>query len=162
MKIRMVALEECREDGFSLIEMLVVMTIVSLTATIAFSSFHRRQPNSSPEAVARDVSHLAQMIRMEAINRHRRLPLTIDVQARTISDVDGKRRIAIPASTTFEVVTGKELVRSQHQASIDFFPDGSSSGGAIALSVPGSQEIVVRIPWLTGIPTILSGAGDEH
>lgn len=150
------------EAGFSLVEMLVVLAIIAVTAAIAFSSFPGRRMAASPESVIRDAGHLAQMIRMEAINRRRDLALQVDVQAKTIADADGRRRIPIPASATVEVVTGRELTRSQSQASIVFFPDGTSSGGAISLSSDGSPKMTLRIPWLTGIPTIMSGNDDDR
>ncbi|MGV1837138.1 GspH/FimT family pseudopilin [Rhizobium rhizogenes] len=148
------------EAGFSLVELLVVLAIISVTAAIAFSSFPGRRMAASPQSVIRDAGHLAQMIRMEAINRRRELALQVDVQAKTIADADGRRRIFIPASATVDVVTGRELTRSQSQASIVFFPDGTSSGGAVSLSSDGSPTMTLRIPWLTGIPTIMSGSDD--
>ncbi|MEZ2224261.1 GspH/FimT family pseudopilin [Rhizobium sp. RCC_161_2] len=150
------------EAGFSLVEMLVVLAIISVTAAIAFSSFPARRMAASPESVIRDAGHLAQMLRMEAINRRRDLTLQVDVQAKTIADADGRRRISIPASATVEVVTGRELTRSQSQASIVFFPDGTSSGGTISLSSDGSPKMTLRIPWLTGIPTIMSANDDDR
>lgn len=161
MKRRGGIYRERPDSGFSLLEMLVVIMIIALTAVISFASMHVRKSDRSVGFTVREVAHLAQAIRIEAISKNRRLPLNIDIQRRVVSDGAGKRQVIIPESMDVEFLTGKSLVRSTEAASIVFFPDGSSSGGAVTLSDRAGETFTLRVPWTTGIATIVTGKQDD-
>lgn len=162
MKRRGITHRERLDSGFSLLEMLVVMMIIALTAAISFASMHIGKSNLSVRSTAREVAHLAQAIRIEAISKNRRLPLNIDIQKRVVSDEAGKRRVIIPESMDVEFLTGKNMVSSPEVAAIVFFPDGSSSGGAVTLSGGAGETFTLRVPWTTGIATIVTGKQDDN
>jgi len=71
------------EDGFSLVEMIVVVAILSMTAMIAFFGLQATQRPKSPAALASDVAQLIQFVRLDAINSRQQRPLVIDMVART-------------------------------------------------------------------------------
>ncbi len=148
------------EDGFSLVEMIVVVAILSMTAMIAFFGLQATQRPKSPAALASDVAQLIQFVRLDAINSRQQRPLVIDMVARTISNERGDRLLSVPAHMEMTVVTGRELVRAERRATIIFLPDGSSSGGEVSFKSEQSSALL-SIPWLTGIP-FMKNSGGNH
>ncbi|KAA3523475.1 prepilin-type N-terminal cleavage/methylation domain-containing protein [Agrobacterium tumefaciens] len=144
------------DEGFSLIEMIVVVAILSLGMTAAFLTFQAAQRPKTAEAVAREITHLIQFIRLDAVNSRRQRSLVVDMATRTISNERGDRRLFVPAGIEITIVTGRELIRSGNRAVILFLPDGTSSGGEMSFE-SGGAPVILRIPWLTGIPSLEPG-----
>ncbi|MDX1606523.1 MAG: hypothetical protein R3202_10055, partial [Candidatus Competibacterales bacterium] len=63
--------------------------------------------------------------------------------------------VALPADedVTIRLYTAQSELLDQKRGSIRFFPDGSSTGGHIALA-EGGLEYRVNVDWLTGRVTI--------
>ncbi|MFN7089151.1 MAG: Tfp pilus assembly protein FimT/FimU [Allorhizobium sp.] len=142
-----------QDEGFSLLEMIIVVAILSLGITIASFAFQAAQRPKTPDSVAREIAHLIVFIRLDAVNSRRQRSLVVDMATRTISNERGDRSLFVPAGIEITAVTGRELIGTENRAVIVFLPDGSSSGGEISFD-NGIAPVVLRIPWLTGIPSV--------
>jgi general secretion pathway protein H len=60
----------------------------------------------------------------------------------------------LPKTAALSVFTAKSEAVEDKVASIRFFPDGSSTGGAISIA-NGGTKFRVDVDWLTGSVTIL-------
>jgi general secretion pathway protein H len=118
--------------GFTLLELLTALAVISLTLALAPMAFDRmaprRQLDAQSQALAsglRDLRALAQLSGTVQSARLERGALWL-----------GERRHALPEGIA---VDGGALAR------VTFFPDGSSSGGDLLLtSAHGARQIVVR------------------
>ncbi len=143
---------ERADDGFTLVEMLVVLAILGMLALFAFPYAHSRKPSISAD-IAPALVHLAALTRLNAISTHESRALTVDVRQRRVTSTGSGRIVPVPPDVKLTVLSGRELVATD-KADIVFLPDGSSTGGMIELSDIGGRDIKIAINWATGIPTL--------
>ncbi len=137
--------------GFSLIEMLVVLAIVSVVGGIAAISVQQVRNAKSPYTLARDVSESMTALRYRAMNTGRIQTSEINIEEKTFSDTTGKAGIVIPRTWTLTVTIGRQIAQPKTVPKIMFLPDGTSSGVEITLSEPTGNAAYVRVNWLTGL-----------
>lgn len=135
-------------DGFTLIEMLAALTIAAIAmAVIAGNPFGRERPDT-PGSLARKIAVSAAALEAEVLAKAKSQNITVDIAARTVTI--GPARIEVPQDYAISLKTGAELIAQDERGSILLFPDGTSSGGEIAISDPSGKRATVRINWVTG------------
>jgi general secretion pathway protein H len=124
-----------RANGFTLIEMIVVLVILGLMMglVVARGPLHSRRLDM--EATARGLAGALRVARGQALAQHR--PVVVSVAANGYR-VDGEPSHSVPADV---VLSGDAAIR--------YAPDGSSSGGHIAVQ-GGTGRIGIVVDWLTG------------
>jgi general secretion pathway protein H len=136
------------EAGFTLLEMLVGLAIVALTATLALPLLSQGSDGLRLQTASSELATALRLTRSAAMLRNTETSLLIDVDRRTFrSTVLPQRAFAsdIEAKLTFA-----SAVRSgQASGGFQFFPDGSSTGGDVTLSLRGRQTKLC-VDWLTG------------
>ena len=137
------------QAGFTLIEMLVVLTILALTTTMIVPFVSGGSEGARLQMAASDLTSAFRLTRSAAITRNRDMSLMIDVNQRTFrSSVVSQRSFApdIDAKLTFAAGLGS----GKSDGGFQFFPDGSSTGGDVTLSLRGKQTRLC-VDWLTGV-----------
>jgi len=144
-------------EGFTLVEMLVVLSILTFAAVFAMPQLSRGSERMRLDTAAHEIAAALRATRAAAMTGSRQMALTIDVERRTFrsgvvqprsfaSDIDAKLTYAAP-------------VRSEpSDGGFQFFPDGSSTGGEVLLSLHGRQTKLC-IDWLTGIVRMDAACG---
>ena len=134
--------------GFTLIEMLVVLVVISL----ALGLIMVRRPMTSPRLEARGAAQLlAQSLRMaraRAIASANPVRFVLDAPQRRFA-VDGERMQSLPVNLALSVATAAGEAPGSRVGIIAFAPDGSSTGGVIELEGAGDR-LQVGADWLTG------------
>ncbi|HUK61560.1 MAG TPA: GspH/FimT family pseudopilin [Stellaceae bacterium] len=126
-----------REDGFTLLELMIVLAIMALVAAIAFPRLAARAPASALGAASEEMRAALATARSAAIAEDR---------AVTVAGGDGFYRIdgdqhALLSAAGVRVETPR--------GGIAFFPSGGSSGGRIVLR-GGGRSATLDIDTLTG------------
>lgn len=137
-----------RREGFTLIEVIVTLAILSL-ALVLVAGF--KPPWSSGLGLRGTAAELAaglRLARSEAIAGNRSVAFDIDLAGHRYSVGAGKVR-PLPADLSIELLTIAGESRGGTTGDIRFHPDGSSTGGRIAL-VQGTRRVAVGVDWLTG------------
>ena len=135
--------------GFTLIELLVVLSIAALALAVVPPLFSRALPGVQLKAGARDLAAGLRAARGRAISRHRPAALYLDLERRE-ARVDGRRRpIHLAGDWPIHLTAAGSELTDETEGAIRFFPDGSSTGGRIALGEPG-HGYRVDVDWLTG------------
>jgi general secretion pathway protein H len=137
--------------GFTLLELLVVLVIMTLMVALVPPLLSSVGLTTEVRGAARQLSAGLRAARSEAVLRQRPVALTIDLEQRTAT-VDGSgKRIELPddEDVTIRLYTAQSELVDEQRGGIRFFPDGSSTGGYIAL-VEGRVEYRVNVDWLTG------------
>lgn len=147
-----------QSDGFSLLEMLVVIAIIGIVTSIAAIGLNVLQSRNSPSSLARDIASMLTAARFEAVSSGRPQTVRIDMRAKLIAKQPGSDQVRIPASFELKVTIGTEAATGAPDADVVFLPDGSSSGAEITVSDTKGQHVMVRTNWLTG----LTGYRDEN
>jgi general secretion pathway protein H len=135
-----------RRAGFTLVEMLAVMTLVALISSLAVVMI----PGSGRarlKAVVMDTAALLRRERVGAILTGRDRHVSLDVGRRTLVGDDGGK-VAIPADISVDIL-GEDASWAGRRAVTSFHADGASSGGVLRFSREKLQY-EVRVSWYTG------------
>lgn len=124
--------------GFTLIETIVVLTILGLALTIVAGFLPRRNTTLEVAEAASRVANAMRIARSRAIAESRPVPFAITRDGHGFLSDRGLVSLG-PA------VTAALLDRD----SILFAPDGSATGGTIRVQV-GNRSRLIRVDWLTG------------
>ena len=132
--------------GFTLIEMLVVLAVLSFALGLVALHTPARARPADTATVAGELARTLRLARARAIAGDRVVRVVLDTEARTVA-LDGAVT-TLPDSIAVAVSTRAGLVAGA-VAAIGFAPDGSSSGGEIELAAPG-HHARIDIDWLSG------------
>lgn len=143
-------------DGFSLLEMLVVLAIFSMAAGVAYNGLSWRKPRETLNTLSQKIAHAAAAASLRAISGGETASLEIDLANRLISSGQGGD-IVVPEPFKISVLTGAELIGQKRAGAVEFYSDGTSSGGEIKLEAGNGATSAVHIYWLTGAITVRSG-----
>lgn len=132
--------------GFTLIEMLVVLTIVALALAIVVPAVSKSMVTSVHD-VARDVQISLRQARAKAISEQQSALFWVDTEEHQYLNHKNKIK-SFPEDINMRAKVASREAQDR-KAGIRFFPDGSSTGGSLVVN---DAEIAVRvdIDWLTG------------
>jgi general secretion pathway protein H len=137
-----------REDGTSLIEVLIVMAILALVAAVALPSARGPDHTPSLRPVASDIAGRLRAARATALSENRDVAFAFDAESRTYVVEGTGPPQHLPPGTDLSITTARQFVRDAHEARLTFFADGTSSGGTIKMSQT-QQSVSISIAWLT-------------
>lgn len=131
------------QTGFSLLELLVALTILALAMSVVSISASRRSPSFEIQRLSGEAVSLLREARLAAQSSGRAVRIVFDADERQLTRA-GAEPITIPEGVNVGLVSSA----SAGPSAIIFFPDGSSSGGEFTLEGAGRKESVT-VDWLT-------------
>ena len=135
--------------GFTLIELTVVLFIVMLGFSVIGINLSSGNDSAELKVAARDIVSALRFARGEALISQREAAVTLDLTENTYT-VSGRDKVfPIPKTIGLTVVTAQSEIIGKGLGNIRFFPDGSSTGGRVALE-RGKAAWQIDINWLTG------------
>lgn len=146
-------LERRSPRGFSLLELLVALAILATLLAVAVPMLIR-PAGVELRSAAQTVATGLRQARLEAIQRRRPVALQLNLNARTLRLEGGKQERQLPDELNVELFTAEREMLSPTLGGIRFYPDGSSTGGRVTLTL---DELVtlIDVEWLTGRVRIL-------
>jgi general secretion pathway protein H len=143
------------QAGFTLIELLVAMTILGLALALVTLRGPSHRAALEARAAAADLAQGLREARARAIMGNEPVELTLDLTAHSwrIGNSQPHRLPPVLAVTLF---TAKGDVTDESHGGIVFEPDGSSTGGHIALG-EGARQRKIAVDWLTGNVSVSDG-----
>ncbi len=145
-----------RQIGFSLLELLVVLMIVTTVAALVSPQLSNVLESQKVKTLSRDIASSLRATRQLAISRGRDAVWTLDLEQHAY--LDGRRQQWSAFDKDIQVLlttVAKEQV-SDSLANIRFFADGSATGGEIDLRYK-RLSYVVQVNWLSGRVKIYDG-----
>ena len=137
------------QRGFSLLEMVCVLAIVAMLASVALPYLPRQTSRPRLQAYALQAVTLLQSDRASSLRNGMRVDTAIDTGRRMIRSGSGAAALRLPDDVGFQAVLPRSCQHRPVMATISFFPDGLSCGGAITMS-RGDVSLEIRVNWLTG------------
>jgi general secretion pathway protein H len=137
-------------SGFTLLEMLVVIAIIAIGTTIAMPALMRPSDRLLLEQTLAEIRSALRATRSAAIATNRAQVLTIDTKERSFASAVVSNSHFSPKIEAQIKVAEPERISSS-RGGIRFFPDGSSTGGEVTLSV-NARQAMLCVHWLTGQP----------
>jgi general secretion pathway protein H len=135
--------------GFTLVEVLVTLAILALVAGLTAPSLVRGVETARFNAAVREVAAALRGTRVAAMSRQEEALFTIDVEMHELSAAGESRHLDVPAGTEITLLTADIERQSDSSGAIRFFPDGSATGGTVALAFR-TRHATVEVDWLTG------------
>lgn len=115
--------------GFSLIELLVALVLVSAFLVIALPTFFGSSETLKTREAARQIHRILKTARSEAITWAQPTVVAVDTQAQRVALLDSAVAYAVPA--------GLHLARDGSNGDplqVTFYPDGTTTGGTFTLA----------------------------
>lgn len=137
-----------RNDGFTLIEMIVVLTVLSLMLLLIAGHGPPASRGLASRAAAGELAAGLREARSRAIGENRPVSLIVDLPGRRYR-IGDRPPVALPPDLTVALFTVQSEVRNASEGGIRFEPDGSSTGGWIELG-DARARLKIGVDWLTG------------
>jgi prepilin-type N-terminal cleavage/methylation domain-containing protein len=166
-----------KNRGFTLIEMVVVLVLISLSIALITPSLSRFSKRVELKATAQKVSGILRHFRSESIQKGRVYQILFDsgtgeVRIRALEkeekEGEGKeeakkgteeakaqeRRYPLPGGVLIKEVKIPSPEFSSDFPTIEFYPTGGSNGGAVLLEMQDQKGYWIKVHFLTGIVEI--------
>jgi general secretion pathway protein H len=158
-----------KERGFTLIELVVVLILLSLSISLVVPSLFRISKTIELRAAVKKVSAILRYYRSEAVQTGKTQQVLFDPDLREVRmqaiDINNiteseqeKREDPAPIKKFAfpEGIQMKELniPSSQYAAdypTIEFYPNGGSNGGSLLLDRPDHKGYRIKVHFLTGL-----------
>jgi general secretion pathway protein H len=135
-----------RKAGFTLIEVVAVMLIIALLASLAITMMPGTG-RAKLKAVTMEAAALLRRERLGAILTGRERQVAIDGERRVLIG-DGGGTVAIPADVAIDLLSASQAQKDRALV-VRFHADGASSGAVLRLSRE-KAEYEIRVNWYTG------------
>ncbi|WP_375056551.1 GspH/FimT family pseudopilin [Zobellella sp. DQSA1] len=133
--------------GFTLLELLVVLTISTLALAVALPRFAALLPGAELKSYSRQTAALLRLARSQAIATGEEVALLFDREAR--QTLLTGRPAPYPWPERIELVLSAVTDSPPAPQEMTFYPDGTSSGGTLVVAGSG-QRYRIEVHWLTG------------
>jgi general secretion pathway protein H len=143
-----------RGRGFTLIEILVVLTLIGLIAAVTIPTFSGGVSTTALKSAAREIAAGLRLARGQAIAQRTEATLELDVAARAFRVLPDPRVHELPREIEIKLYTAQRDLVSDQVGAVRFYPDGGSNGGRITLAA-GERKFDVDVDWLTGRVSII-------
>lgn len=138
-------------EGYTLVEILVVMILMAMAGSLVFVSAGKSMANKQNKAFSQEMVSLCRKARRMAVDKGTPISFNISSTQRRCWVNESAESIDIPAQM---LVEGEGISQLQENIyTIRFYPDGSSDGGRLTLSISGQTVYAFRVDILTGILT---------
>ena len=153
-----------KQTGFTLIELIIVLLIIGVSASIVGVAINRSSGNHQLKTFAREVSAVLRYARSQAVAEKRMYCFFIDSREgmlklyteNTGTDSEEKFLQVLDRSIPQElqiVLTGRDADSSF----IEFFPIGNSTGGVVEVSNRKEKVYFVHVNRITGKVEVKQG-----
>jgi len=143
-----------RVAGVTLLELLIVLTLMAIVAGFVIPMFGGPLSTSELRSTARQLAAGLRLARSEAVSQRRETFLVLDVAGKRFKVDRDPQEHKLPSRVELKLFTAQNDLVDESVGSIRFFPDGGSNGGRITVAA-GERKFDVDIDWLTGRVAIL-------
>jgi len=143
--------------GFTFVEILIVIIILALAGSLVFVNVGKSITKNNTKAFAQQMISLCKKARRMALEEGVPIAFNISSSQRCCWIRDREKSIQFPEKMRIDGEGIAQLNEDIH--TIRFYPDGSSDGGELTLSMPALPDYVFRIDRLTGLLTQVEEEG---
>ncbi|MGE5220743.1 MAG: prepilin-type N-terminal cleavage/methylation domain-containing protein [Chloroflexota bacterium] len=135
-------------QGFTLFELVLVLVLLGISTAIVLPNIENSLRDREVRSSALGLAAAARELRSRALLDGVPQQLVLNLPQNSYQAAQAAE-VRLPAEVSFVSVQGGELLDADHKR-FYFFPNGSSLGGAIALTGGKSVSYLVRLEAMTG------------
>jgi general secretion pathway protein H len=150
-----------KKNGFTLVELLVVMVIIGLLLALLPIAFDRALPGLEAKSTAREMAAVLRTARSMSIRDNQETSVTVNVTSRRYVLDGTKKSQEIAEGIDVSLFTATTELDEQGGGRIRFFPDGTSTGGRVTLA-GASATYYILVDWLSGRVEIVDRVADPQ
>jgi general secretion pathway protein H len=140
---------DCAQRGFTLIEVTVVLVIVALVTALVMPQLSGVQSKADLRTAARGIAAGLRTTRNLAMTHGRSEAFVVDTASGAFRAGSTASPRRVPSGVHLVLLTTADERIYDAVGSIQFFADGSSSGGGVRVAKGNNQDEVL-VDWLTG------------
>lgn len=135
--------------GFTLLEIMIVLLLMSLFFGLVSSNMISRLQRSALSTVSQDLVAAIRYTRAQALIKSKEQRILFDLANSTYTIPEKNQTVSVPEELNMKLVTAQIELQDETSGGIRFYPDGSSTGGSITLT--GNTTIwEINVGWLGG------------
>jgi general secretion pathway protein H len=136
--------------GVTLLELLVVLTIMAIAAAFVYPMFSGTGASTGElKSAARQIAAGLRAARSEALATRQETRLVLDLEQRSFR-IDRDAYVhPLPKVIEMKLFTAQSDLVNDRVGAIRFFADGGSNGGRVTLA-SGARKYDIDVDWLTG------------
>jgi general secretion pathway protein H len=156
-----------KSKGFTLIELVVVLILISLSISLVVPSLSRVSKTIELRAAAKKISAILRYYRSEAVQTGQTRQVLFDPELRevrvqaiqvNIPESEKEKREDLESLKKFSLPLGVQMKELNITASaslagiptIEFYPNGGSNGGSFLLDRPDHKGYRIKVHFLSG------------
>jgi general secretion pathway protein H len=157
-----------KNRGFTLIEVMVVLILISLSMLLVTPSLSRFSKTVELKGAAKKISAILRYYRSEAVNQGKVYQVLFDPDLREVriqsieekdedegaNDKSSQKRYTLPKGVDIKEVKADSPQYPSDYSVIEFYPNGGSNGGTILLGSQDRKGYRIKIDFLTGVVEI--------
>lgn len=168
-----------RRNGFSLLELIIVLILISLSTALVAPTLSRFSKAIDLKTAVKKVSGILRYYRSEAVNKGKVYQIILNPEGREVKvesidlseENEGEKKKEGEQSgegpkelspKTYSLPQGVEikeidLVSPQYPSdlpTVEFYPNGGSNGGSFLLNLSGQKGYKIKIDFITGVVKI--------
>lgn len=145
--------ETSSQEGFTLFELLIVLTIIGIVVALGAPALQRMLPGVELKSGAETVAAALREARGLAIANNTEVTVVVDLDDRALRVDDEPPGVRLASSFGITLLTATSELIDAGTGQIRFYPDGTSTGGRVTLT-QGDRRYHVAVDWLTGRVTL--------
>lgn len=138
-----------RQQGFTLVELLVVLGIAGLLIALAPVAFDRMREGAQYRDVLRRITADLRQARQQAVATGREARFVVDFKARAFG-LAGRTPFVLPESIEMDATVAGIEMSGEQSAAIRFLPEGGATGGTVAVTRKSGGGTRITVDWLSG------------
>lgn len=142
------------QQGITLLELLVVITLIAILGALVYPSFGDALSNLRLRGIARETVALCRLAKYEAVTHRQPYHLAADIEKDQIRVTDSAQQVIkeldLPAGIRIFQVQVLSENGPADATELYFFPNGAAESGSITLRDEGGRSIKIGIDLLTG------------
>lgn len=143
------------DAGFTLLELVVTLGLVALTLALALPAMRAATDQSRYKVVVARLAADLRTARALAMTSGRTVAFQLAPAERSYT-LAGRLRWPFPPAVGVSLRSPAALRPRAGASQIDFFPDGSSSGGRLAVTEHAATS-TIAVDWLSGAVSVRDG-----
>jgi len=148
-----------RSRGFSLLELVIVLIIISLLAILVTPTLTKTISHMEVKSAAKKVSAILRYCRNDAVNKNRIVQVNFDSESNLISVMsadEGEEKLSVrnsyplPRDVRMEKVEAGKTFFENTLPSFEFYPNGGTNGGTAVIRGGEGRGYAIQVDFLTG------------